>query len=91
MKTLNKTTLGVLSLLMLGACSAAPAGEPPAHFGNAVRQNVAAQIANPDAVNLNRTMAYDGSRTAVSQTRYMTDKVEKPEATSTSSVNLGGQ
>jgi type IV pilus biogenesis protein CpaD/CtpE len=60
-------------------------------FGVAVRQDAAAQIADPDAHYSGRPApASDGSRTAIAQTRYRTDKVTPPPAPSTSQGGGGG-
>jgi hypothetical protein len=61
-------------------------------YGRAVRQDLAAQVADPDArYTGDPTPASDGKRTASAQTRYETGTVRTPASTSTSSVSGGGQ
>jgi type IV pilus biogenesis protein CpaD/CtpE len=68
---------------------------PQAHlsddFGRAVRQNVAAQVADPDAAykGLPAPGAF-GTRAGLAQDRYHTGDVISPASTSTSSVTVGG-
>jgi len=88
---MKKTTYVALalSLFLLVGCSTA--GEAPPHFGNSVRQNIAAQIINPDAPDTNSAPVHEGTRTSVAQGRYISDTVEKPETTTTSSMSSGGE
>lgn len=83
--TKSLLTLSVTSLLLMG-CSHEEAGKPPMNFGNSVKQNIAAQIVNPDAPNTNRSLVHNGSRTVLAQERYVSDKVEAAEAETTSSA-----
>ena len=78
------------SFLFLAGCSMKPAGEPPLGFGNSVRQNIAAQTVNPDAPNTDDAPYHEGTRTSIAQHRYITDKVEKPGTTTTSSLQGSG-
>ena len=55
--------------------------ETEARFGDAVRQNIAAQTVNPNAPDGELTAS--GARTAIAQERYEEDKVEKPSSAST--------
>jgi hypothetical protein len=56
-------------------------------FGVAVRQDVAAQIANPHPRYAGFPPAgSDGSRAALAQTRYATDKVIRPAVSTTAGV-----
>jgi len=64
------------------------ADETQARFGEAVRQNIAAQTVNPDAPREAMPEA-SAARTALAQERYAEDKVEKPSATSTLRVKQG--
>ena len=80
----------LLSFLLLTGCAGGTAGEPPPHFGNSVRQNIAAQVVNPDAPEDDEAPSHEGTRTTIAQQRYMVDKVEKPSATTTSSVQGSG-
>lgn len=60
-------------------------------FGSAVRENVAAQIADPDAHYSGAVPpGSDGARTVIAQTRYRNDKVLQPPSAQTSSVSSGG-
>lgn len=47
-------------------------------FGVALRTDLAAQIANPDAPDPGPAPASDGVRAALAQTRYQTNQVVKP-------------
>ncbi|HEX5380003.1 MAG TPA: hypothetical protein VFW47_15610 [Phenylobacterium sp.] len=59
-------------------------------FGAAVRQDVAAQIADPDArYRGDPAPGSDGARTALSQERYRTGKVTQPVA-SISTIGVSG-
>ena len=59
-------------------------------YGRAVRQDLAAQIADPDArYKGDPDPASSGARTASAQTRYDTGAVTAPASTSTSSVSGG--
>jgi hypothetical protein len=54
-------------------------------FGNAVRADQAAQIANPNAHYAGYPQpGYDGKRTALAEKRYEAGKVIKPQVSSTS-------
>ncbi|WP_290496090.1 hypothetical protein [Hyphomonas sp. UBA4494] len=81
-----KTALIVLAF-GLGGC-AHEAGLPDfyadqteAKFGDAVRQNIAAQTVNPNAPE--GVLTASGARSALAQERYEEDEVEKPDDTST--------
>ena len=58
-------------------------------FGQSVRQNIAAQIANPEAPASDAVTA-DGSRVTAAQQRYKADKVESPARTNTLRSGTGG-
>ena len=78
----------VFAALLVSGCTESQLRINP-DFGVAVRQDAAAQIANPHP----RYVGYppagsDGSRAALAQTRYATDKVIRPYVTSTGS-NVG--
>lgn len=64
------------------------AAETEAKFGDAVRQNIAAQTVNPDAPEGELTAS--GARTAIAQDRYEKDDVEKPKGASTLRVTASG-
>ena len=60
-------------------------------FGEAVRQDVAAQIADPDAHYAGTPApASNGERTAIAQRRYVTHTVLEPPSTSISVSGGGG-
>ena len=86
------TTLIALSLPLLAAsaCTNEEVGAPPSYFGNAVEQNIAAQIVNPDAPEINEAPIHVGGRAAIAQQRYLLDEVEKPTATKTSDSEQSG-
>ena len=60
-------------------------------FGDAVRENLAAQIANPDAhyVGTLAPGASDGARIDLAQTRYQQNQVIQPSSTTASSRTVG--
>ncbi len=88
MKTQNALFL-LGSLLLLTGCSS-QAGEAPASFGQAVNQNIAVQIVNPDAGETNAVPVYNGARAALAQKNYETGKTTTAVAPSTSSSSGGG-
>ena len=64
--------------------------EQQERFGSAVRQNIKAQIVNPDAPSTD-TLDHSGARASKAQERYQTDRVEKPERARTlESTESGG-
>lgn len=81
-----------LALLGLGGCVESQVYLSP-DYGQAVRQDVAAQIADPDAhyKGVPRPGS-DPARVALAQDRYVKGKVIEPATTSTSSAvsNSGG-
>ena len=71
---------------LLSACMQTRLRDAP-DFGESVRENVAAQIADPDARYVgNPAPASNGMRTNSSQERYVRGKVTPPPATTTSQV-----
>jgi hypothetical protein len=86
-RAMNKTVLSIavaaLLLSGLGGCVESRLRQSN-DFGVAVRQDVAAQIADPDAqYRGNPAPASDGERAAVATTRYSHDAVTPPVAAST--------
>ncbi len=73
--------------LLLQACATDVDRDP--HFGDAVRNNVNAQIANPNAPS-GEPMTANGEKAAVAQGRYVTDKVKTPEGINTKDNSSGG-
>jgi len=57
-------------------------------FGRAVKEDIAAQITDPDASYKGPPPASSGQRANLAQTRYKTDKVIVPTGTTT--INIGG-
>ena len=81
-------TIG-LSALGLAGCVQGNTVNPD--FGVALRQNIAAQVADP-APRYDRTNppASDGKRTALAQDRYQKGQVIQPQAEATSSAVSSG-
>ncbi len=59
-------------------------------FGRAVHEDLAAQIADPDATYKGPPPPSSGERAVLAQQRYGTDAVTKPVATSTQTATGGG-
>ncbi len=79
--------LALLAAAALTGCQSAVRLQPD--FGNAVRQDIAAQIADPDAGRKARPAPpSDGVRTALTQDRYQKDQVTQPAAAATSKVGV---
>lgn len=78
------------ALLALAGCADASRDLSP-DFGNAVRANLAAQIADPEA-RYDRVLqpGGDGARAALAATRYGKNQVIAPASASTSSVDIKG-
>ena len=80
---MNRSTRTILSTVAAAAAALALGGCASPHlsadFGQAVRQNIAAQVANPDA-KFAGTMApgSNGARVAAAQDRYVKGKVIAP-------------
>ena len=74
----------LLCMVLLQACETDIQTDRDPHFGDAVRNNVRAMIANPAAPSGTPTVA-EGQQTAGAQQRYEQDKVKKPEDVSTKS------
>ena len=73
-----------LCCLLLQACATDAQTDRDPHFGDAVRNNVRAMIANPAAPS-GEPIKAEGQKTAGAQQRYEQDKVKKPEDVSTKS------
>src|SRR5262245_35708531 len=92
---MSKITLLALSvaLVALQGCAAEDYSIVNApDYGNAVRQNVAAETVNPMApVDRSAPLSQDAQRAALAQQRYTTDQVEKPmEGGTLTGVGGGG-
>jgi type IV pilus biogenesis protein CpaD/CtpE len=94
MSSIKETAMSVTRILLLSAMAASLAAcveSQPAlssDFGVAVRQDVAAQIADPDA-HYGKTTS-DGARAALAQYRYRNDKVTPPSAAGASMSPTAG-
>ena len=76
--------------LWLAACTESQLAISP-DFGQAVKQDAAAQISDPDARYAGKPVGgSDGQRVALAQSRYAKDQVIRPASTSTSTVVSGG-
>jgi len=94
--TRPKAFLAIAAMLGLGAC----AGQNPLQseirmspdFGDALRENLAAQIADPEPHYAGTLApgASDGIRIDLAQTRYQKNQVVRPTSTSASSRTVGG-
>lgn len=83
-------TIGLAALGLCGCAQQANMVDPD--FGVALRQNIAAQVADPAPRYVRaEPPASDGSRTALAQQRYQKGQVIVPQAESTSSVGGGGK
>ena len=85
-----RTVLVVAVGLGLSACAQSPAESEmrlSPDFGDAVRENLAAQIADPDAhyTGTPAPGASDGARIDLAQTRYQKNQVIQPSTTTASS------
>ncbi len=90
--TLRTSTTIVLGLaaLALGACVSAQGNLAP-DYGQSVKQNLAAQIADPDAsYRRDAPPAATGARTNLAQDRYNKGKVLQPAAANASRVGNSG-
>ncbi len=92
--TLKKTRPAVLAIVLgmaplVSACTQSSIRLSP-DFGNAVHQDIAAQIADPDA-HYEGTPApgASGERVGLAQKRYGTNQVIQPSATTASSRSTG--
>jgi type IV pilus biogenesis protein CpaD/CtpE len=83
-----------IAMLGLTACAQNPSQSEmrmSPDFGDAVRENLAAQIADPDAhyVGTPAPGASDGARIDLAQTRYQQNQVIPPSSTTASSRTVG--
>jgi type IV pilus biogenesis protein CpaD/CtpE len=87
--------LVIAAMLGLGACAQNPMQSEmnlSPDFGLAVRENMAAQIADPDPHYAGTLApgASDGARIDLAQTRYQKNQVIRPATTTASSRTIGG-
>jgi len=89
--TFRTSTAAALTLaLTLGGCVSAQGNLSP-DYGLSVKQNIAAQVADPDArYRRDAPPASSGPRTAVTQKRYDRGEVLVPVTAGASSIGLAG-
>ena len=84
-------TIGLVALGLTGCISHREAAYPAADFGQALRQNLTAQIADPTPqYTYDEALASNGPRTAVAQTRYETDTVTEATTQGTTMMRSTG-
>lgn len=86
--------LTLAAMLGLGACTQNPMQSEmrlSPDFGEALRENLAAQIADPDPHYAGTLApgASDGARVDLAQTRYQKNQVVQPSSTTASSRTVG--
>lgn len=81
-----RTTTAILAAFALGACATEVGnyGEANEVFGDAVRQNIAAQTVNPQGSSAD--VAASGARAVKANQAYAADKVEKPATAGTTAM-----
>ena len=77
----------LLAGLVLAACNT-PANTPRPEFGQAVRNNMAAQIIDPNPPESMELPPSDGARRALMIERYRTDQVEPPMLPVTTTLGI---
>jgi len=83
----NGLIVSLATALLLSACTQSELRMQP-DFGVAVRQDIAVQIADPDAHYAGvPAPGSDGSRVSLAQTRYQTGHVVSPATVSSTSSN----
>lgn len=83
---MTRIMLTCAAALLLQACATDVDKDP--RFGDAVNNNIKAQIANPNAPT-GEPMKAEGTRAAVAQGRYTTDTTKEPKDISTSGSSGG--
>ena len=73
--------------LVLAACNT-PANTPRPEFGQAVRNNMAAQIIDPNPPETMELSPSDGARRVLMIERYRTDQVEPPMLPVTTTLGI---
>jgi type IV pilus biogenesis protein CpaD/CtpE len=91
MATVKLASMAALLALALAGCSTSPRVEE--HFGEAVRANLSAQVANPKAApNLNPAAGIDGQAARATQERYERSFAQPEKAADTSLLaTMGGK
>ena len=90
-RRVKKRVIACSALLagLLGGCVGSTRLDPD--FGDAVRQDAAAQVADPDGVGRRASAsAADGARTALAQDRYQKNQVIPPVVSTTTSTRSAG-
>lgn len=85
------TILAFVCCLPLAACASwqEPEDQPAPHSGEAVQNNIAVQIANPNPVPVEK-QTMNGERAALAQDRYAKGKTIPPEDMDQASQGSGG-
>lgn len=91
----TKTAIALIAVaaaaLPLAGCVQAPGHMQP-DFGQSVRQDFAAQVADPDAVYARKMLpANSGARATLAQQRYVKDQVVQPTTFGTGAMSTGAQ
>ena len=82
-KELQVAAISVAAMTMLSGCESSARLTPD--FGQSVRQDIAAQITDPEGVGRTAPAAKgDGARVALAQDRYQKNKVIPPQVSTTS-------
>ena len=94
-RAVSRIALALAAASALSACAQNPAQSEmrlSPDFGDAVRENLAAQIADPDAQYKGTPApgASDGARIDLAQTRYQKNQVIQPSTTTASSTRSIG-
>lgn len=85
---MTRSLLALAALSVAAACT--PVDQPSPTFGNAVRQNIAAQTINPDPFPADAAAPeFDGERARDAVQRYREDKVKRPMPMNTNTVTKG--
>jgi type IV pilus biogenesis protein CpaD/CtpE len=84
---MNIRPIVLVAGLVLAACNT-PANTPRPEFGEAVRNNMAAQIIDPNPPANMELPAADGVRRALMIERYQADEVESPLLPATTTLGV---
>jgi type IV pilus biogenesis protein CpaD/CtpE len=84
---MNVQATVLLAGLAVAACNT-PADTPPAEFGEAVHNNMAAHIIDPQPPASMELPPADGVRRSLMISRYQLDKVETPREPTTSTIQI---
>ena len=84
---MNIRAIVLVAGLALAACTT-PANTPRPEFGQAVRNNMAAQIIDPNPPETMELPPSDGVRRALMIQRYQADEVETPALPTTTTLGI---